>query len=52
MIEFTQDKCDLVNNYAGDSMGFQYQFKRVENGLVHKRTKYFNSVGGELRSRS
>jgi hypothetical protein len=48
MIEFTQDKCDLLNNYSvGETV--KVGIKRREWVSPQGETKYFNSVRWRLR---
>jgi hypothetical protein len=51
MIEFTQDKCDLLNNYSVGESKSWHQFKRGENGLVLRAKLNISIVfkAGELR---
>lgn len=47
MIEFTQDKCDLLNNYrAGDSVKISINLRGREWVNPQGETKYFNSIQG------
>lgn len=47
MIEFTQDKCDLLNNYtAGDAVKVSINLRGREWTNPQGETKYFNSIQG------
>jgi translation initiation factor IF-3 len=47
MIEFTQDKCDLLNNYkAGDPVKVSINLRGREWVNPQGETKYFNSIQG------
>jgi translation initiation factor IF-3 len=47
MIEFTQDKCDLLNNYkAGDQVKVSINIRGREWVSPQGETKYFNSIQG------
>ena len=47
MIEFTQDKCDLLNNYnAGDAVKVSINLRGREWVNPQGETKYFNSIQG------
>ncbi len=47
MIEFTQDKCDLLNNYkAGDQVKVSINLRGREWVNPQGETKYFNSIQG------
>lgn len=47
MIEFTQDKCDLLNNYnVGDAVKVSYNLNGREWVNPQGETKYFNSIQG------
>ncbi len=47
MIEFTQDKCDLLNNYkAGEPVKVSINLKGREWVNPQGETKYFNSIQG------
>ena len=47
MIEFTQDKCDLLNNYnSGDSVKVSINLRGRERTNPQGETKYFNSIQG------
>ncbi|MBK9223980.1 MAG: DUF3127 domain-containing protein [Flavobacterium sp.] len=47
MIEFTQDKCDLLNNYnSGDSVKVSINLRGREWTNPQGETKYFNSIQG------
>lgn len=47
MIEFTQDKCDLLNSYAiGDAVKVSINLRGREWQSPQGETKYFNSVQG------
>jgi hypothetical protein len=47
MIEFTQDKCDLLNNYAvGEPVKVSINLRGREWVSPQGETKYFNSVQG------
>lgn len=47
MIEFTQDKCDLLNNYSvGDFAKVSINIRGREWQSPQGETKYFNSIQG------
>lgn len=47
MIEFTQDKCDLLNNYnPGDAVKVSINLRGREWVNPQGETKYFNSIQG------
>lgn len=47
MIEFTQDKCDLLNSYKpGDSVKVSINLRGREWVNPQGETKYFNSIQG------
>jgi translation initiation factor IF-3 len=47
MIEFTQDKCDLLTNYAaGDAVKVSINLRGREWVNPQGETKYFNSIQG------
>ncbi|RTY93972.1 DUF3127 domain-containing protein [Flavobacterium sp. GT3R68] len=47
MIEFTQDKCDLLNNYnVGDAVKVSINLRGREWVSPQNETKYFNSIQG------
>lgn len=47
MIEFTQDKCDLLNNYAvGEPVKVSINLRGREWVNPQGETKYFNSIQG------
>lgn len=47
MIEFTQDKCDLLNNYKpGDAVKVAINLRGREWVNPQGETKYFNSIQG------
>jgi translation initiation factor IF-3 len=47
MIEFTQDKCDLLNNYTvGDTVKVSINLRGREWTNPQGETKYFNSIQG------
>ena len=47
MIEFTQDKCDLLNNYnSGDAVKVSINLRGREWTNPQGETKYFNSIQG------
>jgi hypothetical protein len=47
MIEFTQDKCDLLNNYSvGETVKVCINLRGREWVSPQGETKYFNSVQG------
>ena len=47
MIEFTQDKCDLLNNYkAGEPVRVSINLRGREWVNPQGETKYFNSIQG------
>mgnify|MGYP004701298359 CR=1 FL=1 len=47
MVEFTQDKCDLLNNYkVGESVKININLKGREWVSPQNETKYFNSIQG------
>jgi hypothetical protein len=47
IIEFTQDKCDLLNSYAiGDAVKVSINLRGREWQSPQGETKYFNSVQG------
>jgi hypothetical protein len=47
LIEFTQDKCDLLNNYnVGDSVKISINLRGREWVSPQNETKYFNSIQG------
>jgi len=47
MIEFTQDKCDLLNNYApGEVVKVSINLRGREWVNPQGETKYFNSIQG------
>ena len=47
MIEFTQDKCDILNNYsAGDAVKVSINLRGREWVNPQGETKYFNSIQG------
>lgn len=47
MIEFTQDKCDLLNNYRpGDSVKVSINLRGREWVNPQGETRYFNSIQG------
>lgn len=47
MIEFTQDKCDLLNNYTpGDAVKVSINLRGREWVNPQGETKYFNSIQG------
>ena len=47
MIEFTQDKCDLLNNYnSGDAVKVSINLRGREWTNPQGETKYFNSISG------
>jgi hypothetical protein len=47
MIEFTQDKCDLLNNYSvGETVKVAINLRGREWVSPQGETKYFNSVQG------
>ena len=47
LVEFTQDKCDLLNNYtAGESVKISINLKGREWVSPQNETKYFNSIQG------
>ena len=47
MIEFTQDKCDLLNNYnAGEAVKVSINLRGREWVSPQNETKYFNSIQG------
>lgn len=47
MIEFTQDKCDLLNNYkAGEPVKISINLRGREWVNPQGETKYFNSIQG------
>lgn len=47
LVEFTQDKCDLLNNYKpGESVKISINLKGREWVSPQNETKYFNSIQG------
>jgi hypothetical protein len=47
MIEFTQDKCDLLNNYnVGEAVKVSINLRGREWVSPQGETKYFNSIQG------
>jgi Domain of unknown function (DUF3127) len=47
MIEFTQDKCDLLNSYAiGEAVKVSINLRGREWQSPQGETKYFNSIQG------
>lgn len=47
LVEFTQDKCDLLNNFkAGESVKISINLKGREWVSPQNETKYFNSIQG------
>jgi hypothetical protein len=47
MIEFTQDKCDLLNSYAiGDAVKVSINLRGREWQSPQGETRYFNSIQG------
>ena len=47
MIEFTQDKCDLLNNYRpGEAVKVSINLRGREWTNPQGETKYFNSIQG------
>ncbi|MDP3353931.1 MAG: DUF3127 domain-containing protein [Flavobacteriaceae bacterium] len=47
LVEFTQDKCDLLNNYnEGDSVKISINLRGREWVSPQNETKYFNSIQG------
>ncbi|CAN1557818.1 Protein of unknown function DUF3127 [Spirosomataceae bacterium] len=47
IIEFTQDKCDLLNSYAiGDAVKVSINLRGREWQSPQGETKYFNSIQG------
>ncbi|MDH3381230.1 MAG: DUF3127 domain-containing protein [Flavobacteriaceae bacterium] len=47
LVEFTQDKCDLLNNYnVGDSVKISINLRGREWVSPQNETKYFNSIQG------
>ena len=47
MIEFTQDKCDILNNYkVGDQVKVSINIRGREWVSPQGETKYFNSIQG------
>jgi hypothetical protein len=47
MIEFTQDKCDILNNYsAGDAVKVSINLRGREWVNPQGETKFFNSIQG------
>jgi len=47
MIEFTQDKCDLLNNYkVGEAVKVSINLRGREWVNPQGETKYFNSIQG------
>ncbi|RZJ56623.1 MAG: DUF3127 domain-containing protein [Flavobacterium sp.] len=47
MVEFTQDKCDLLNNYrTGDAVKVSINLRGREWVNPQGETKYFNSIQG------
>jgi single-stranded DNA-binding protein len=47
MIEFTQDKCDLLNNFAiGDAVRVSINLRGREWQSPQGETRYFNSIQG------
>jgi hypothetical protein len=47
MIEFTQDKCDILNNYSiGDAVKVSINLRGREWVNQQGETKYFNSIQG------
>jgi hypothetical protein len=47
MIEFTQDKCDILNNYSiGDAVKVSINLRGREWVNPQGETKYFNSIQG------
>ena len=45
MIEFTQDKCDILNNYSiGDAVKVSINLRGREWVNQQGETKYFNSI--------
>lgn len=47
MIEFTQDKCDLLNNYSiGEAVKVSINLRGREWVSPQGETKYFNSIQG------
>jgi len=47
MIEFTQDKCDLLNNYtSGEAVKVSINLRGREWVNPQGETKYFNSIQG------
>ncbi|MDP2089101.1 MAG: DUF3127 domain-containing protein [Flavobacteriaceae bacterium] len=47
LVEFTQDKCDLLNNYtAGESVKISINLRGREWVSPQNETKYFNSIQG------
>lgn len=47
MVEFTQDKCDLLNSYkAGDAVKVSINLRGREWVNPQGETKYFNSIQG------
>jgi translation initiation factor IF-3 len=47
MIEFTQDKCELLNNYnSGDAVKVSINLRGREWTNPQGETKYFNSIQG------
>ncbi|MDO9261505.1 MAG: DUF3127 domain-containing protein [Flavobacteriaceae bacterium] len=47
LVEFTQDKCDLLNNYtAGDLVKISINLRGREWVSPQNETKYFNSIQG------
>ncbi|HEX5742494.1 MAG TPA: DUF3127 domain-containing protein [Flavobacteriaceae bacterium] len=47
LVEFTQDKCDLLNNFkVGDSVKININLRGREWVSPQNETKYFNSIQG------
>ena len=47
LVEFTQDKCDLLNNYnVGDTVKISINLRGREWVSPQNETKYFNSIQG------
>jgi translation initiation factor IF-3 len=47
MVEFTQDKCDLLNNYnVGEDVKVSINLRGREWVSPQGETKYFNSIQG------
>jgi hypothetical protein len=47
LVEFTQDKCDLLNNYnVGDLVKISINLRGREWVSPQNETKYFNSIQG------